>query len=106
MISDFPVCTVYFPIVNYSYPKFHIDTTHLEQGRILQINFIAHVGHVTCIHCKAVDLPEFKEEQGIPKQYSLNRILSKVQKSFWSCTHVNSCPNYTLYINLHILLNI
>ena len=36
----------------------------------------------------------------------INRILSKVQKSFWSCTHVNSCQNYTLYINLHILLNI
>ena len=35
-----------------------------------------------------------------------NRILSKVQKSFCSCTHVNSCQNYTLYINLHILLNI
>ena len=27
-------------------------------------------------------------------------------KSFWSCTHVNSCQKYTLYINLHILLNI
>ena len=25
-------------------------------------------------------------------------------KSFWSCTHVNSYQNYTLYINLHILL--
>ena len=35
-----------------------------------------------------------------------NRILSKVQKSFWSCTHVNSCQTYTLYVNLHILLNI
>ena len=35
-----------------------------------------------------------------------NRILSKVQKSFCSCTHVNSCQNYALYINLHILLNI
>ena len=35
-----------------------------------------------------------------------NRILSKDQKSFWSCTHVNSCQKYTLYINLHILLNI
>ena len=22
-------------------------------------------------------------------------------KSFWSCTHVNSCQNYILYINLH-----
>ena len=35
-----------------------------------------------------------------------NRILSKVQKSFWSCTHVNCYQNYTLYINLRILLNI
>ena len=39
-------------------------------------------------------------------QEGSNRILSKVQKSFWSCTHVNSCQHYTLYINLHILLNI
>ena len=39
-------------------------------------------------------------------QEGSNRILSKVQKSFWSCTHVNSCQKYTLYINLHILLNI
>ena len=30
----------------------------------------------------------------------------KVQNSFWSCTHVNSSQNYTLYINVHILLNI
>ena len=35
-----------------------------------------------------------------------NRISSKVQKSFWSCSHVNTCQKYTLYINLHILLNI
>ena len=35
-----------------------------------------------------------------------NRILSKVQKSFWSCTHVNSCWKYILHINLHILLMI
>ena len=27
-------------------------------------------------------------------------------KSFWSCTHVNSCQKYALYINLHILWNI
>ena len=39
-------------------------------------------------------------------QEGSNRILSKVQKSFWSCTHVNSCLKYTLYINLHILLNV
>ena len=38
--------------------------------------------------------------------YGINRILSKVQKSFWSCTHVNSCQKYAFYINLHILLNI
>ena len=25
-------------------------------------------------------------------------------KSFWSCTHVNSCSKITLHINLHILL--
>ena len=35
-----------------------------------------------------------------------NRILSKVQKSFWSCTHVNSYSKYTLHINLHILVMI
>ena len=39
-------------------------------------------------------------------QEGSNRILSKVQKSLWSCTHVNSCQKYALYINLHILLNI
>ena len=41
-----------------------------------------------------------------PAQPQSNRILSKVQKSFCSCTHVNSCQNHILYINLHILLNI
>ena len=39
-------------------------------------------------------------------QEGSNRILSKVQKSFWSCTQVNSCKNYALYVNIHILLNI
>ena len=39
------------------------------------------------------------------KEKKSNRILSKVQKSFCSCTHVNSCQKYILYINLHILLN-
>ena len=41
-------------------------------------------------------------------QEGSNSILSKVPKSFWSCTHVNSCQKYigVLYINLHILLNI
>ena len=27
-------------------------------------------------------------------------------KTFWSCSHVISYQNYTLYINLHLLLNI
>ena len=45
-------------------------------------------------------------EDSLPCHATSNRILSKVQKSFWSCTHVNSCQKYTLYINLHILLNI
>ena len=39
-------------------------------------------------------------------QEGSNRILSKVQKSFWSCTHVNSFQKDALYVNLHILLNI
>ena len=34
---------------------------------------------------------------------SSNRILSQVQKSFWSCTHENSYSKFT-HINLHILL--
>ena len=34
-------------------------------------------------------------------QEGSNRILSKVQKSFWSCTHVNSFQKYALYVNLH-----
>ena len=37
---------------------------------------------------------------------AINRILSKVQKSFWSCTHVNSYSKFTLHINLHILVMI
>ena len=71
MISDLTVCTVYLPIVKNLFSKFHIDTTCLEQGKILQIGFTAHFGHVSCIHCKAVDLPILKEEQGIPEPYYL-----------------------------------
>ena len=69
MISDFTVCTVYLPIVKNFFSKCHIDTTCLEQGKILQIGFTAHFGHV--IHCKAVCLPILKEEQGIPEPYYL-----------------------------------
>ena len=71
MISDLTFCTVYFPIINDSYPKVNIDTTHLQEGRILQIDFTAHFGHGTCIHSKMVDLPNLKEEKGIPELYSL-----------------------------------
>ena len=31
------------------------------------------------------------KNQGACQALGINRILSKVQKSFWSCTHVNSC---------------
>ena len=71
--------TVYFPIINNSHPKFHIDTTHLEQGKTLYIDFTAHFGHVTCIHCEVVNLPNPKEEQGIPEPYSLFDKPYKVQ---------------------------
>ena len=67
MISDFTICTVYFPTVNNSYHKFQISATHLEQGRILQIDFTAHLGHVTCIHCELVNIPNLKKKQGIPE---------------------------------------
>ena len=53
---------------------------------------------------KQVELFLDEEERSI--QEEPNRILSKVQKSFLSCTHVNSCQNHILYINLQILLNI
>ena len=84
MTNDFTICTVYFPIVNSSYPKFHINTTHLEQGKILQIGFTAHLGHATCIHCEVVDLPRLKEEQGISEPYSLfdNTYKLQLQVSF------------------------
>ena len=38
-------------------------------------------------------------------QEGSNRILSEVQKSFLPFTHVYSCQKYTLYNNLHIVLN-
>ena len=79
MISEFTICTVYFPIINDSYPKFHINTTHLEQDRILQIDFAAYFGHMTCIHFKVVDLPNLNEAQWIPEPYSLFYILYKLQ---------------------------
>ena len=60
-----------------------------------------------------VDEPNAFDQLSIPHnpdndmdETNLNRILSKVQKSFWSCTHVNSFQKYALYVNLHILLNI
>ena len=50
--------------------------------------------------------PIFFKRFNVILDSGFNRILSKVLKSFWSCTHVNSCQKYTVYINLHILLNI
>ena len=40
---------------------------------------------------KQVMIPYFKIPFLMNLENSNNRILSKVQKSFWSCTHVNSC---------------
>ena len=34
-------------------------------------------------------------------QEGSNRILSKTQKSFWSCSHMNCCLQNILHINLH-----
>ena len=84
MISNFSICTVYFSIINNSYPKFNIDTTCLEEGRILQIDFTTCFGHVTCIHSEMVDLPNLKEEQGMPDPYSLfnNSYKLQLQVSF------------------------
>ena len=36
-------------------------------------------------------------------QEGSNRILSKVQKSFWSCTHANSCQKYALYQTMYLI---
>ena len=82
LISDFTICTVYFPIVNNSYPKFHINTTHLKQGRILQNDFTAHFGHVTYILSEMVDLPKLKAEQGIPEPYSSSTTLTSFNFKF------------------------
>ena len=62
MISDFAICTVYFSITNKSCPTFHINTTCVEQGKKLRIDFTECFGHVTCMHCDRVDLPNLKEE--------------------------------------------
>ena len=62
-----------------------------------------------CWHDKLFDILHqmgSKPSKADPDMWMYNRILSKVQKSFWSCTHVNSCQKYTIYVNLHILLNI
>ena len=82
MNSDFTICTVYFPIVNDSYPKFKNDTTHLVEGRILQIDFTTHFGHMTCIHSETVDLPNLKEEQGIPEPHSSSITLTSFNFKF------------------------
>ena len=52
---------------------------HLEEGRILQIDFTAHFGHMTCIHCEVVDILNLKEEQGIHEPYSLFNNPCKLQ---------------------------
>ena len=66
--------------------KLNIDTTHLEEGRILQIDFTAHASHVIWINSETVDLPNLKEKQGIPEPYSFfnNPYKLQLQVSFWA----------------------
>ena len=70
MISDLTICTVYFPIVNHIYPKFDINTTHLEEGS-------ACFGHVTCIHSQTLDLPmtEFRQPLQVQSHLEMPGIL-------------------------------
>ena len=51
----------------------------------LQIDFTACFCCMTCIHCEVVNLPNLKEEQGIPDPYSLfnNPYNLQPQGSFW-----------------------
>ena len=51
---------------------FHIDTTYLEQGKILQIDFTAHFGHVTCIHCNARNIFLFDNPYMLQLQVSFS----------------------------------
>ena len=83
-ISDLTIYTVYFPIIDNTCPKFNVNTTHSEEGRILQIGSTTCFGNVTCIHSEMVDLPNLKEEKGIPEPYSLfnNPYKLQLQVSF------------------------
>ena len=47
----------------------------------------------------------YSPEAFLPRQISMLTGFYPSPKSFWSCTHVNSCQKYTLYISIHILLN-
>ena len=78
---------------------------HTSQTIFIKINCIT-FWHPKYENCKPECAEKDSHCHAQQEQGQFNRILSKVQKSFWSCTHVNSCKKYTLYINLHILLNI
>ena len=56
-----------------------------------------------------VDVPRLdhllESQKDCPGNMQMNTIYPS-SKFLWSCTHVKSCQNYKLYINLHIILNI
>ena len=45
------------------------------------------------IICETVHIPTRGEQQD----------LIQVQESFWSCTHVNSCQQYTIYQSTYFI---
>ena len=66
----------------------------VDWGGKLRVNHI-----LECMPCES-DWGAHETHQNEHSTTS-NRIYPS-PKSFWSCTHVNSRQNYTLYINLHI----
>ena len=114
--ADTPLTTTYRPELDVSRELNEVDAAYY-QSLIGILRWIVELGRVdACLVVSMMSshlaLPrEGHLEQVLHifaylKKYHNNRILSKVQKFFWSCTHVNSCQKYTLYVNLHLLLNV
>ena len=64
-------------------------------------------GHFQVLEAQEGHFGVFPQFQYCEPGYEMiiNETIHLPTKSFCSCTHVNSCQNYILYINLHILLN-
>ena len=91
-------------------PRNYIEALEFDKGNINSKWYDATKAELDSILSYEVfqkhEKAEYDKEKKVSNAPPGNRILSKVQKSFWSCTHVNSCQKYELYINLHIVLNI